>query len=500
MDIIKHIEKHADQSFIIGRDGHTLSYQEVFHRALGAVASLRNHGVRQDGRVGLLMDNSVEMVLLYWACLLGGFTAVPVNVLLSTRDLEYILRHAGMDVLVTRNADVAPIPGGPVRICLDGAAGDGDPPSSQSFFCMGSDDLLRVDLDRILTISFTSGTTSRPKAVPHTARGLLDAAVAFNHQTDYTSSTRMYHVLPMGYMAGFLNTLLCPFAAGGSVVLGESFNARSVVSFWDLAMRHNVNALWLAPTIMAIMNMMDRHPEAQAYCREHISSVCCGTAPLPTAVKTQFEEKYQLTVYESYGLSETLFVSTNGPGIPYKRGSVGRSLAGVGLQVTDEAGNALSPEQEGDISIAVPWMMPGYLDLESGETTSPRTPFPSGDVGYLDGDGLLYITGRKKDLIIRGGKNISPRTIEELLLEHAGVRDAAVIGIPHPLLGEEIVACIVPAANTGKTEFGKELAAHCRALLAAQDVPGQYRLMKELPKSATGKIQKQVLRENFSRS
>jgi long-chain acyl-CoA synthetase len=220
-------------------------------------------------------------------------------------------------------------------------------------------------------------------------------------------------------------------------------------------------------------------------------------APLPAAVKHEFESKYGVSVLESYGLSELFLVSSNVPNVAQAPGAAGRVLPGITIEVLDEAGQPLPGGEEGEIVIHSPWRMKGYLDYERSEPDASvvEQGFATGDIGRLDEEGNLYITGRRKDLIIRGGLNISPRTIEDVLIAHPAVEDVAVVGIPHEFSGEEIVAFLKLRPGASLDDERGSILGLCKKRLNHIAVPNRFLSVDTLPRSKAGKILKRVLRE-----
>ncbi|MBU1741680.1 MAG: acyl--CoA ligase, partial [Proteobacteria bacterium] len=366
----------------------------------------------------------------------------------------------------------------------------------------GDDDwlpLAGVSADDNYSLTFTSGTTSRPKGVIHRVGSLIQSALAFNRAVGLGPHTRLFHVLPMAYMAGFLNTILCPFLAGGTVVLGPAFNVKLALRFWESPMAHGVNTLWLVPTILATLLKADRSRAGIQYCRQSVETALVGTAALPVTLKDDFEAKYDVPLLESYGLSETLFVTTNTLGDGPVAGAAGRPLPGVDLEVMTDP-RADSAAAGGEIMIRAPWLMVGYLDPATGRPDPLEFGawFASGDYGHLDDEGRLFITGRKKDLIIKGGVNLSPRAVEEVLLEHEAVEEVAVVGRPHDFYGEEPVAVVVLGPGFGLASVEPELKDLCGRNLSDLQAPAAYVAWEALPKSVTGKVQKTVIRRRLA--
>jgi long-chain acyl-CoA synthetase len=450
------VEQHAQRPFLIdARNGRTLTYAESHAAAYGLVEALRAAGADRGDRVALLLDNGIDLALLYLACLYAGCTAVPIGMTLAPAEREYALALAAPALVLEAAPAAEPVDAPPVQ----------------------------VDPSQLFTITFTSGTTSRPKGVAQTVGSMLGAAKAFADELGYGADTRMLHVLPMTYMAGILNAILCPFVAGGSIVVDRAFDAQSIVSFWRPVLEHGANTFWVAPSMLAALLRLDRDPAGPEYAQTEIRSISVGTAPLAQAVRDEFEVRYGAPLYESFGLSELLFVTTGSPRHPNPPGSPGRVLPGVEVIVGDD----------GELLVRTPFVMAGYLD-ESGRPEPPPETFRTGDLGRVDDDGNLFITGRKKDLIIRGGLNVSPQAVEDALASYPAIVRCAVLGLPHPLHGEEVVAAVELAPGEALERIQPQLVEHCRGLLAAAAVPTRFVAVESFPVGPTGKIQKAQLR------
>ncbi|MBI4679318.1 MAG: acyl--CoA ligase [Elusimicrobia bacterium] len=511
--LLSHLDRRRDRPFLIDTTaGRTFTYGEFHGAACGLAGSLRGMGLSRGDRVAAVLNNSAEFAALYFACLYLGVTAVPVNPWLHPNDVAFILANCGASALALGPATEAlvpleviarlrdrllclPAPGetaSPSAATAWSAAAPGEPPAAWTPL----DGVVQGDL---FSITFTSGTTSRPKGVPQAVGSLLPCAASFNDLLGFGPDHCFYHVLPMSYMAGFLNMLLCPFLAGASVVLSRGFDACMALDFWKSPMRHGADSMWLVPSMLSALLRVDRDDAGRAYCREQVRAICVGTAPLAAAVKREFEARYGATLMESYGLSETLFVSGNSGTFPQRPGSVGKLLAEVEVKTVADDGRDLPPGAEGEILIKTPFMMSGYLDydtLRPGE--APAEWFPSGDIGRLDSEGYLFITGRKKDLIIRGGVNISPRAVEDVILGHEAVAGAAVVGAPDELYGESVAAFVKLKPGRMLAEALPSLQELCRRSLTALAVPGRFIELSEFPVNATGKVQKRDLKARLS--
>ena len=498
-EIEKIFQKNGERVFFINADTRTSWTYQRFHDLVTKMAKgLTSQGLRRGERFAVLLPNSPELAALYFASILLGTIIMPVNPRLHSHEIESIVEFSKPKLLLYTPATqsfltLRALASVPKHLALE--------------YCASED--LAIDMDQlyqqikpcdVFLITFTSGTTGLPKGVAHKISSIFENARLFNERMNFIPSDCFLHVMPMSYMAGILNTLICPFLAQGTIVSIPPFDARTVLSFWNPVIQYQVNAMWLAPTMLAALLKMDRDSHALEYCRAHLKAISVGTAPLPTALKNDFEKKYSTTLYESYGLSELLFITTNAPGIPQVKDSVGRLLPAIDIRMTDEEGKFLPSSSDGEIWIKTPHVMAGYVHAETSEVVpvSETAWFPTGDIGHLDSEGNLSITGRKKDLIIKGGINVSPRAIEEVLLRHPAVVEAAVVGLRHDFYGEEIVAVLVMEKKNTLEEHRVSLITLCKENLNSAALPMRYIEMDELPLNASGKIQKKTLVEQIT--
>ena len=451
-------------------DARSFSYGELHAQAAGVAAWLTARGCRAGDGVALRLANGWPFAVAYLACLLGQLRIIPVNPEHHPEDQAYILERTQPRVLLEDADFLAGLPAQPsTRPAFDYPRG------------------------AVATVFFTSGTTGRPKGVCHTLDALVGNVAAFNASLGLDASTRLYHVLPMAYMAGFLNTLLSPWVAGGTVLLGPRFRPADVLRFWQRPLDWNANAPWLTPTLAAMLARMSRDPEAAHRVGASLRQVFCGTAPLPEATRRAFRSTFGCALQESYGMSEVLLVAAQTRAEAEQTSGVGHLLPGVLARFR------AAPEQHAEeLVIHTPWALTGYL-LEQGEGSPLRDDggMPSGDLGTLN-DTDLIITGRLKDLIIRGGLNVSPAAVEDTLLREAGVLEAAVVGLPHEFWGESIVACLVAEASVDTHVLELALKARCARELGEGMRPDRYVWLDAVPRASTGKIKKNLLRESLA--
>jgi long-chain acyl-CoA synthetase len=316
----------------------------------------------------------------------------------------------------------------------------------------------------------------------HSFRNLLRSSVAFSSRLGLGKSNVFCHNLPMSYMAGILNLIILPFASGGRVVVGRRFSVSNLAGFWNAPARYSVNTFCFIPTELALLLKLDRGSEGVEYARRTKIIGFVATAPLKPQLKQAFEERYGISLYESYGLSETLFVAANYPGRD-RAGSVGLPLDGVSFEIG----------ADGEVLIRTPWMFLGYSNAAS---PVQENCFPSGDLGEIEVDGGLRITGRKKDLIIRGGINISPRRIEELLDSSGAIEECAVVGVDDEILGEKVVCFFVPKG--GDPDRVKRLSREVAAGLGKDYRIDKFVELRALPRNVNGKLDRQALRRSYT--
>ena len=328
--------------------------------------------------------------------------------------------------------------------------------------------------DDDLCIVYSAGTTGEPKAVVHSIKDLVMNAQEFGKLFAIDNKNTFYNMLSLTYLGGFYNLLILPYVLSSCVVLTQAFDPKLSLNFWEVIIRNNVNTLWLVPSIMSILLEIDRSVDGKNYCKENIKLALAGTAPLPIQLKKDFEKEYGIKIFENYGLSETLFISSETQQYN-KYGSVGKLLSGVEVKIVDKDGVLLPTDQEGEILAKTPYLMREYHGNteEFQQKFSTQTWFETGDLGKMDRDGFLYITGRKKDLIIRGGINISPAAIENVIHSHENVLECAVVGIPHKIQGEEIIAVVRVDKNRNFSTIKDELVEICKNELSAIELPSR---------------------------
>jgi long-chain acyl-CoA synthetase len=481
--IIKDIfhSRWNDEFMILAADDRHYTYGAFFENIIRAKIVLEELGIQKGDKLCLLIENSFELSVLYFSCLAMGVNAIPVDPAKGRQDITEILSQTKHKFVICNQKDFdyinSKIDVSAIRAALDRPI-DASPDKLSIFD--------GIDYDALYLTTFTSGSTGVPKGVMHSFNNLVKSAVAFKQIFKFGPQNVFYHNLPMTYMAGILNLMIMPFIAGSKIVIAERFGVTHAIRFWEFPIRYSVNTFWFNPTILSLLVKLDRDARGPEYAARTKITACVGTAPLDYQVKLNFENKYKIAVHESYGLSETLFVSSNCPSAPQIRGCVGILLEGV----------ELSFEPDTEIMIDTPWNFLGYSNIGTQEFLDGRK-FRSGDFGEIDENRMLFIRGRKKDLIIKGGMNISPRRIEDFIGPFGFFHEFAVLGIKDTVLGEKIVCFFSPSENAYNDSRPKELNSAIIANLGKDYKIDEFTLLDPLPKNINGKIDKLKIKELY---
>ncbi|MGW7253764.1 long-chain-fatty-acid--CoA ligase [Streptomyces sp. NPDC054834] len=462
------------------------TYAELDERTARAAALLRAEGVRPGDRVALMLPNVPEFVVLYYGVLRAGAVVVPMNPLLKTRETEFHLTDSGAVLLFEWHQ--APGEG------AQGAAAAGVPhlsvePAAFAALLAGHEPLTEVTDtagDDVAVLLYTSGTTGRPKGAALTHAGLRhNTEVNTVHVQRMTPQDVVVGCLPLFHIFGQVCAMSVTVHSGASLTLVPRFDPGAVL---EAIARDRATVFEGVPTMYAALL---QHPgEADV---STLRTCVSGGASLPVEVLHGFERRFGCMVLEGFGMSETSpVVSFNHPDRPRKPGSVGTPIRDVEVRLLDDRGEEVAPGEIGELAVRGPNLMKGYWNLpEETAAAMPDGWLRSGDLARQDEDGYLYIVDRKKDMIIRGGYNVYPREIEEVLHEHPAVALAAVVGVPHERLGEEIAAAVVlrPAARATPGELQQFV----KDRVAAYKYPRAVWLVDALPTGPSGKILKREI-------
>ena len=456
-----------DKTFLLAEaDGREWTYSE-FDRIVNRTANLLlSHGIAKGDVVSLLMPNSPEYVAAYFACWKIGATAGPVNSLLKPEEVEWVVTNSesklilvGSDWSGERPAHYAVDNTGgntTVRECVQGIP-TLDFSSLETATADFPDTLEAAALttDHEAIIIYTSGTTGKPKGCLLTHGNLLANAEQITDWMGFGPEDRLLTIMPLFHMNAVTVTTMTALVCGGSTVVSPKFSASR---FWDIVERYQITSFGSVATMLSMLlgsgqsavasgQTRSRHGPLTTDHRPLITSLrfaMCGSAPVPAEILKRFEETFGVLVIEGYGLSESTCRSTfNPPNENRRPGSCGQPI-GNEMKVFDEEDNEVPVGEHGEIVLRGPNIFKAYFkNPEATAKAFANGWFHTGDIGYRDTDGFFYIADRKSDMIIRGGENIYPREIDDLLYTHPAIATAAVIGVPDDLYGEEVAAFIV---------------------------------------------------------
>ena len=478
---------HADRVAVRVEDA-TTTYSELEEASARVAGMLRQRGFKPGDRAGIMMPNVAEFAVTYYGVLRAGGVVVPMNPLLKRREVAYYLSDSGAGLIFAWHQFADEARGGAQYAEAETVVVD--PASFGDLLASAAPDHEITDRDSEDTavLLYTSGTTGQPKGAELTHANLTSNAEVV--RTDVVRARPddvIFGGLPLFHAFGQTATLNVAVASGACLTMLPRFAA-------DHALRilagHGVTVFEGVPTMyVALLAQPDRADYDVSTLRLCIS----GGAALPVEVLRGFEAAFGCAVLEGYGLSETSPVASfNLPDRERKPGSIGAPIRGVQMRVVDPDDHELPQGEVGEIVIRGPNVMKGYWHRPEATAEAIRDGwFHTGDLARVDEDGYFYIVDRKKDLIIRGGYNVYPREIEEVLYEHPAVAEAAVIGVPHLALGEEVGAAVTLKAGASVT--ADELRAYVKNLVAAYKYPRHVWILDELPKGPTGKIVKREI-------
>jgi acyl-CoA synthetase (AMP-forming)/AMP-acid ligase II len=498
MQTLANILIHTDRTqcaIIVPETVTEIAYGSFSDRVERLAGCLRQSGLRPGQTVAIALPNGIEFLVSFLAATRARLVAAPMNGALKVEEFRFLLENSEARVVITASGtssirDAASASNLPIWTASRPATGDVE--LSGPGFSSSTKDVPDAPVpEDIAMLMHTSGTTSRPKAVPLTHANLMASVRNISAHYALSPADTGLVVMPLFHGHGLIGAALSSLFAGARIVLPDRFSAHS---FWPLVATHTVTWYSAVPTIHEIL--LVRADSDHAPSRSRLRFVrSCSSALSPATLK-RLEHRFAAPVIEAYAMTETSHQATSNllpPGVR-KPGSVGRGT-NVDVAIMGNVGELLEVGNEGEVVVRGETVMHGYSrNPEANKEAFKNGWFRTGDLGILDRDGYLRVTGRIKELINRGGEKISPTAVDAVLVGHPAVALAASFAVPDRIYGEEIQAAIVPQADV----TAAELQAYCRSRLSAFEIPKVIHFVKELPENATGKVDRHRLTQLFS--
>lgn len=488
--IVSFVEEHAAErsnSVALRFDNKVLSYSALAREIDRTVVLLKNAGVGANATIAVYCENNIETMVLYYAMSKMGGTFVPINAVLSAAEVSYILGHADVKFLFTDKK---------LRENAIAAIGDSSCRLTEvtEFFgdtLLGIERVEQADaINNDFLIIYTSGSTGVPKAVLYSQPAEVAGNASLIDMWDVTPSDKLLVALPLGFLYGLSTAASMALQAGCETIIQRRFHPREAL---EAFVEHGVTVFQGVPTMFSMMLEYAEQNDLD-FDLSFMRAVISAGAPLASDLRIRFKEKFGVEIQDYYALTEVrpVFGKYAGDSSKVPTGAIGKASPCVVIKIVDSDGQEVGPCVTGEILVRAPATTTGYYKApEVSAAAFVDGFFRTGDLGHVDAEGFYYLTGRIKDIIIKGGANIAPAEVEEALLSHPHVVQASVIGVPDKKFGELPVAYFVPALGAHTNQ--EDLTEHCRQILAEFKVPSEFVSLAEMPLGNTGKIDKKVL-------
>lgn len=490
-------DEYGDRTYLAFYE-QDIGFREFNLRVNRFANALLGLGIGKGDIVCVYANNSPETLAAYFGIIKTGAIAGPVNSWWQVPEIEYLLNDSEAVAAVVESCYMSNVeelrqkcPHLKTIIEIGGATKP-EYPSFNKLVEENADTLreTEVNIDDDAFIFYTSGTTGNPKGVLLTHYNSIHAVASLEEGLRQEKGAEVALIFLPIFHVNAMFSCIAGFNGGVTIVLRQGFSASE---FWELVERHRVT-FWSA--VPAIYNILLQIPEtAEGRDLSSVKFGLCGAAPMPIETFRRFEETFGIKIIEGYGLTEGTVASAINP-VDGKRkiGSIGKPLPGQQIKILDDNGNELAPGQVGELCVGGGNVMKGYLrNPEANAETLRDGWLRTGDMAYVDEEGYFFIVDRKKEMIIRGGENIYPKEIDNLLFSHPKILEAAVVGVPDDIMGEEVKAFVV--TKPGETMTGEEVRDFCKENLASFKVPRYVEFIDELPKNIIGKTLKKHLKQ-----
>jgi len=479
----------------------SMTYAELFSAVKRVSNLLDRKGYGQGDRIALMLPNVPQFVIAYHGILHRGCTVVPANPMLRARELRHYFETAEVKAAfvwhecmpeAAKAAALCASP--PLLISVESGFVPEPPLEGESFLSLMAEaepvgETAFTQPHDLAAIQFTSATEGTPRGAMLTHFNLWhNAWISSEKVFRYFPEDVCLAVLPFFHTFGQTTMMNAALLSGSRVVLVPRFEAGKIL---ETVEREGVTLLAMVPTMFHMLVAQKGTDTADI---SSLRAVITGGAPMPRELAAAFHDRYGMEILEGYGLTETSpVVAFNVSQETNRPGSVGQAIYGCRVRVLRDDDSVADPEEVGEVVVRGPNVMQGYLKDPEGTAAAFHDGWlRTGDYGYLDRDGYLFLTGLKKDMLLRAGMNVYPRELEKIILEFPGVAEAGVVGMPDPLRGEEALAYVVPESGTELDE--RALAQHCREQMASYKCPRRFVIVGSLPKTADGDVDKDQLR------
>jgi acyl-CoA synthetase (AMP-forming)/AMP-acid ligase II len=467
-----------------------LTYRALREHVAAITKWLASQGIGPGDRVGIVLDNGPEMATAFLS-IASAATAAPLNPTYRAEEFEFYLSDLGAKLLVVAAGKDSPALAVAEKLGVPVARLTPHPEQGAGSFSLASErggmpkSVRAATPDDIALVLHTSGTTSRPKIVPLAHKNIAASAANIRNTLALTAQDRGLVIMPLFHIHGLIAALSAPLSAGGEVCCTPGFNALKFFAWLD-----ERKPTWYTGVPTMHQAILLRAPgNAEVVARHRLRFIRSSSSPLPPTVIAELERVFGVPVVEAYGMTEAAHQMASNPlGGPRKPGTVGPS-GGPEIRIVDDKGGTVPRGQTGEIVIRGPNVMTAYENNPKANADAFHGEwFRTGDQGTMDADGYVSITGRLKEIINRGGEKISPREVDEIIMEHPAVHQCVTFAMPHDMLGEDVAAAIV--LRQGKAATDKELRDFASARLAPYKVPRKILILTEIPVGATGKLQR----------
>ncbi len=492
----KRAREHPEKIYTVAPEpGFSLSYLQLKQDSIRLGRHLLKLGLKRGNKISFMLGNGYQTVKIFLGTMYSGIVIAPLNLMSQPSQLEYVLSHSDTKLVFFSQEHKERLTAAVNKVDRDIKLIEIDIDSKSIF--PEDNDLSDISLPDVTEeddalLLYTSGTTGLPKGVILSHKNVVAGGQYTAMAHELTPEDRALCSLPLYHINGEVVTAVTPLVSGGSVVMPHKFRTSD---FWELISEYGCTWFSVVPTIISYLTS-GTEIEGKNLKLDQLRFGRSASSALPPSVHKEFEEKFNISIVETMGLTDTAAPVFSNPMDPSKRkyGSPGQAV-GNEAKIIDTDGKEVPRGIQGEIMIRGDNVMKGYYKApdKTTEALEPDGWLHTDDLGHMDEDGFVFVTGRIKELIIKGGENIAPKEIDEVLYKHPAVLDAAAVGIPDDVYGEEIMACVT--LKPGRKVSEQELQNHCLEELGKFKTPKVIRFMDELPKGPSGKLQRLKLPE-----